>query len=99
VDKFIYFQSKINSESRIDSEINRRIQNSLNFYKNVKEYYVTEILKQQKKTIYKEHLKPILIYLYKFKRWTLKKENKSKIQEMNVKFLRSFLMEKQEVAE
>jgi hypothetical protein len=35
--------------------------------------------------------------LYKSKSRTLTKEDKSKIQEMNVKFFRRFLREKQEV--
>lgn len=74
--------------------MDRRVENSSNFYKNVKEYYVTEILKQLKTIIYKEYLKLILTYLYKSQRWTPIKEDKSKIQEMNVKFFRRFLREK-----
>jgi hypothetical protein len=51
-----------------------------------------------KTIIYKEHLTPILTYLYKSKRTNLTKEDKSNIQEVNVKFFRRILRGKQGAA-
>jgi hypothetical protein len=43
----MYLFAKLNKfRKQIEREINRRIGNGFNFYKNVEEYYATEILKQ-----------------------------------------------------
>jgi hypothetical protein len=85
VDKFLYLGSEVNSEGKIDGEINKKIQNSSKFCQIKKGIILNETSQNSaNKKIYKEYFEPVLTF--NAETWALRKKNKSKIKAMNKEF-------------
>jgi hypothetical protein len=88
VNKFIYLGSYIHSEIKIGRQMNSTAQNTSNFWKIIKGIlWNGVILKQHKTVVHKVCCK--LMITHNAEAWTLTKRNKSKIQTMDMKFLRN----------
>jgi hypothetical protein len=90
VDTFTYLGSCINKNEKIQNEINERIRKASNFHHLVKDLIRNrDINNKCKINIYKVYFKKIL--LYGAESWTCTKREESKIQAMEMKFLRKIV--------
>jgi hypothetical protein len=90
VDAFIYLGSSINKSGKIQNEINERIRKASNFYHLVEGLIRNrDINNKCKIDIHKVYFKKFCYY--GAESWTCTKKEESKIQAMEMKFLRGIL--------
>jgi hypothetical protein len=88
VETFKYLGAQINQEGRIDEGINTRIASSNKLFTSIKSGFLNhkEITDKTKLSVYKSTFSPILSFASET--WVLNKKHKSKIQTMEMRFLR-----------
>jgi hypothetical protein len=91
VDRFNYHGCMVEKNSKIQNEINKRIRKASQFYNVIKSItaWNRDIDRKCKTTIYKVYFKKIP--LYGAETWTFTKREESKIQAIELKFLRAVM--------
>src|SRR3978361_1720895 len=88
VDKFEYLGVEIENTGVQDAEINKRIQKALNTYYAINSGFISkrEVSRETKMGVYKTIVRPILTY--GSESWTLTQRQRSKLQAVEMKYLR-----------
>jgi exonuclease III len=89
-ESFRYLGSTINSKGGIEEEINRRGQQGAGLYNVVRDLiWSRDVPVKCKKVIYNSYYVPVITY--GAETWTMKKRDESRVQAMEMKFLRSMV--------
>jgi hypothetical protein len=91
METFKYLGVQINQEGTIDKEINTRTVSSNKLFNSIKSGFLNhkEIIEKTKLSVYKSTFSPILSFANET--WLLNKKHKSKIQTMEMRFLRNVI--------